>query len=95
MSEALAEALRACPFCSGTKFLIEGTKDGALHMSRVVCNNCGATTGYSYGDHVRRWNTRADLAAYDAAPTPSKINWGNDPEAIVDDDEPQIGRDYA
>jgi hypothetical protein len=23
------------------------------------------------------------------------INWANDPDAIVEDDEPQIGRDYA
>jgi hypothetical protein len=24
-----------------------------------------------------------------------KINWRDDPEAFVEDDEPQVGRDYA
>lgn len=25
----------------------------------------------------------------------AKINWARDPDAVVEDDEPQIGRDYA
>jgi hypothetical protein len=29
------------------------------------------------------------------AAQPDKINWRDDPDAIVEDDEPQIGRDYA
>ena len=27
--------------------------------------------------------------------TTNAINWRDDPDAIVEDDEPQIGRDYA
>ena len=31
---------------------------------RVVCDNCGASSGYSdRGDHVKMWNSRAALAA--------------------------------
>lgn len=29
------------------------------------------------------------------AKSDTPINWVNDPDAIVEDDEPQIGRDYA
>jgi hypothetical protein len=29
------------------------------------------------------------------AAQPAPINWRDDPSAIVEDDEPQIGRDYA
>ena len=35
-----------------------------------------------------------DLSALEPAVQPDKINWRDDPDAIVEDDEPQIGRDY-
>jgi hypothetical protein len=33
------------------------------------------------------------LKGGDASPKP--INWRDDPSAIVEDDDPQVGRDYA
>lgn len=49
------------------------------------------------------WNTikeiMAAISTRAARSAPAKegdrINWRNDPDAIVEDDEPQIGRDYA
>ena len=39
----------------------------------------------------------AAQADYEAAPDQGErpINWRDDPDAVVEDDEPQIGRDYA
>lgn len=46
------------------------------------------------------WNeaaiaTSAAFAALPDAKGEKPINWAKDPDAIVEDDEPQIGRDYA
>ena len=38
---------------------------------------------------------RAALAALVQPTAQAQINWATDPDAIVEDDEPQIGRDYA
>lgn len=64
--------LMPCPFCGESDqdtLLIEhmvGTVRRPAY--RVVCDNCGASTGYSdRGDHVKEWNTRAALAAIQPA----------------------------
>ena len=40
----------------------------------------------------RKWNENEDGSD---GSNPGAINWRDDPAAIVEDDEPQIGRDYA
>ena len=53
----------------------------------------------SWHDDLAAAQARAQAAyqtaALEPAVQPNKINWRDDPAAIVEDDEPQIGRDYA
>ena len=57
--------LKACPFCGDTESL-EVCHDPRtiLHPAyRVICDNCGAKSGYSdRGDRVEKWNTRTSDA---------------------------------
>jgi hypothetical protein len=59
-------------------------RDGVLVMTRRAR---ATLEGASEEEIV---GIRADLAVPEA-----KINWRDNPDAIVEDDEPQIGRDYA
>ena len=53
--------LLPCPFCGAAEHLhIEHLEGTILHPAyRVLCDNCGASTGYTDKDCRADWNTRA------------------------------------
>ena len=64
MSEALE--LRPCPFCGVARNLMVEHMPGTILRPayRVLCDNCGASTGYTdRGDHIAAWNARAEADA--------------------------------
>jgi hypothetical protein len=73
--------------------------EGLIHLTNtrrfhVDCatEGCGrvARTRFAGRDYCEPCGRKVAGAA-----KPDKINWRDDPDAIVEDDEPQIGRDYA
>jgi hypothetical protein len=46
-------------------------------------------------DEIARLRAEVERLRMIIAARTAKINWRDDPDAIVEDDEPQIGRDYA
>jgi hypothetical protein len=73
-----------------------------------MCGKKGLSTEEDGGPecelHDGRWVCSSDcydvalgimLKPVAGAAQPDKINWRDDPDAFVEDDEPQIGRDYA
>ena len=58
----LAARLAPCPFCGAIENLyVQHMDKTILHPAhRVVCDNCGASTGYTdSGRHIEAWNTRS------------------------------------
>lgn len=49
---------------------------------------------YGQGDMKLVWVDEGDLSVQQFRSAALPINWRDDPEAIVEDDEPMIGRDY-
>jgi hypothetical protein len=71
--------------------------DGLIHLTntrdmRCTTEGCGrrVSTRFEGRDYCEPCGRQVAGAAQ-----PDKINWRDDPDAIVEDDEPQIGRDYA
>jgi hypothetical protein len=50
---------------------------------------------YCQGDMKLVWVNEGDLSAQQFRAAAQPINWRDDPAAIVEDDEPMVGRDYA
>ena len=68
-----------------------GLTGDTLHL-RCATAGCGqrVSTRFAGRDYCEPCGRKVAGAAQ-----PDKINWRDDPDAIVEDDEPQIGRDYA
>ena len=67
-------------------------------MADLALNSFMELVDHEYDNKVGARRTIIDAlktANQAKVPQDTKINWGNDPDAIVEDDEPQIGRDYA
>lgn len=64
-----------CPFCGERESLyvehLAGTIVRPAH--RVLCDNCGASTGYTDKDHVESWNRRALATANGAEGLPEAV----------------------
>ena len=55
--------------------------------------HCLSGAELSDDDSRAIWDAGEHLKSF--AGDPEAINWRDDPEAIIEDDEPMIGRDYA
>jgi Lar family restriction alleviation protein len=57
------EKLKPCPFCGEEKDLPFEQDNIHKHEIRVICNNCGCSSGFSLSKNaaVKTWNTRLGL----------------------------------
>ena len=63
-------------------------------MSDIISREAARLIALEYiSDSMERHGALEAIRALPAV-QPDKINWRDDPDAIVEDDEPQIGRDY-
>lgn len=81
--------LKPCPFCGESDqetLMIEhlrGTERRPAY--RVVCDNCGASTGYSdRGDHIEIWNKRVGVPELKAVEGVQFLGVNN--SGVLDDD---------
>ena len=63
--------LKPCPFCGNEDLRIDHMVGTIIHPAHeVVCDHCGARSGFTDKDCVEDWNTRATVdksEAWDAA----------------------------
>ncbi len=58
----MSEQLTPCPFCGDAEHLLREHLEGTvLHPAyRILCDNCGASSGFTDKDAAAGWNRRAD-----------------------------------
>lgn len=66
------DELKPCPFCGEANqeiLMVQHMAGTIIHPTyRVACDNCGGSCGWTdRGDHVAKWNQRADAAALSEA----------------------------